>query len=157
MKHIISIITIIILSAITFTANAQYANRIHRDKMSFVTDKGVRLSDNELIDIIGMDTFSETVIGARDQYHAGCNLIWGGSLALFSGIICLVNDVPDSDFGAFLTSTFIYGGCATIDAGIVLFIIGKSRLNWVESYANSKNYSVNVGPTSNGFGISMKF
>ena len=152
MKNIISIL--LIICAFTISAKAQY---IHRDKTSFITEEGMQLSDSELISIIGMDTFTETVVGARKQYEAGGSLIFGGLLAFGSGILCYALEVYDSDFGYLLTETLLIGGSAALDAGIVLRIIGKSRLNWVESYANNRNYSINLGTTSNGFGISMKF
>ena len=152
MKHINSII--ILIYAITISAQEQY---IHRDKTSFITEEGMQLSDSELISIIGMDTFTETVVGARKQYEAGGSLLLGGLIAFGSGILCYALEVYDSDFGYFLTETLLLGGGAAIDAGIVLRIIGKSRLNWVESYANSRNYSINLGTTPNGFGISMTF
>ena len=152
MKHIITLL--LFICAFAFTSQAQY---IHRDNTNFITDTGVQLTDSELISIIGQDTFYETVVGARKQYEAGGNLIFGGSLAFMSGIICYAVGAYDSDFGYFLTGTFLLGGAATLDAGIVLRIIGKSRLNWVESYANKNYSSINLGVTPNGFGISMTF
>ena len=152
MKHIISIL--ILIYAFTLSAQAQY---IHRDKTSFITEEGMQLSDSELISIIGMDTFTETVVGARKQYEAGSNLLWGGLLALGAGLLCSALEVYDTDFGLLLTNVLLYGGSAATDAGIVLRIIGKARLDSGEGYANRIYSSIYLGTTSNGYGLSLTF
>ena len=153
MKRIIISAIAAFASALILNVNAQY---IHRDKSSFVYDNGVKLSDRELIDIVGMDTFTETIVGARKQYDVGGKLIAGGLIALGTGILFSALEWYDTDFGALTTIVLFYGGGAAADTGTVLRIIGKSRLDWVEGYANTKHYTV-IGSTPNGFGVSIHF
>ena len=67
-------------------ASAQYA-RIHRDGAGFVDNRGMTLTDDALIDLIGEDVFFDTVIGARKQYNAGRKLITGGLIGIGAGYL----------------------------------------------------------------------
>ena len=49
-------------------------------------------------------------------------------------------------------------GSGLLSAGIPLFSIGNSRLNWIEKDYNQKEgYSLNFGFTPNGVGFALKF
>lgn len=154
MKKIVYILGLVIMLMIPQMAKGQY---VQREGDRFTNQYGVCLTDPELINIVGPEVFTETVIGARKQYNAGSNLIWGGILAFGAGVTCTLCEVYDFDFGMILTETLLYGGGAALDAGLVLYFIGKNRLNWVRDYANTHNYSLNLGPTTNGVGLSIRF
>ena len=62
-------------------AQAQYAPRIHRDHDGFVTQDWRRLSDDELIALVGEDIYFDTVVGAV--------LAITGYTALISGFLTL--------------------------------------------------------------------
>lgn len=68
-------------------AQAQYAPRIHRDHDGFVTQDWRRLSDDELIDLVGEDIYFDTVVGARKQYNAGRKLLTGGLIGIGAGYL----------------------------------------------------------------------
>ena len=67
-------------------ASAQYA-RIHRDGARFVDNRGVTLTDDDLINLIGEDIYFDTVVGARKQYNAGRRLITGGLIGIGTGYL----------------------------------------------------------------------
>jgi hypothetical protein len=70
-------------------ASAQYA-RIHRDGTNFVDNRGVTLSDQELIGLIGDDIYFDTVVGARKQYNVGRKLIRGGAISMGAGFLAML-------------------------------------------------------------------
>ena len=85
---------IVLLSCLLFAclffprnAQAQYAPQIHRDRDGFVGQDGRRLSDAELIDLVGEDIYFDTVVGARKQYNAGRKLLTGGLLGVGLGYL----------------------------------------------------------------------
>lgn len=164
-------------------ANAQYIpKRIHRDGASFVDGRGRTLSDSELIDAIGEDAFSETVIGARRQYTVGRKLLVSGIAGTSVGILGMVggaaliaaagprqninNEVyfenrDKAENGAVVlaigTIATALGGAA-LSAGIPLKVIGQSRLNWVENdYNERQGYSFLFGSAPHGVGLTMYF
>ena len=168
--------------SLTQTANAQYLPaQIHRDGASFVDERGRALSDSELIDAVGVDIFTETVIGARKQYTAGRKLLISGIAGLGVGVAGMLVgagfiaaagphqnangevyfDYPDkADSGAVvvvLSSLATALGGAALSAGIPLKVIGQSRLNWVENDYNDRHYSLHVGATPHGVGLSVRF
>ena len=67
-------------------ANAQYS-RIYRDGARFVDNRGMTLTDDDLINLIGEDVYFDTVIGARKQYNAGRRLITGGLIGIGTGYL----------------------------------------------------------------------
>ncbi len=163
--------------------SAQYIpNQIHRDGSSFVDGNGRTLSDSELVDAIGEDIFSQTVIGARKQYTAGRKLLISGIAGLGVGIAGIVggaaiiasagphqasnNDVyfddkDKAESGAIVaaigTVAAVLGGTA-LSAGIPLKVIGQSRLNWVENNYNERHAaSLHLGATPNGVGLAFRF
>ena len=48
---------------------------------------GRRLSDDELIDLIGEDIYFNTVVGARKQYNVGRKLLVGGLIGMGAGYL----------------------------------------------------------------------
>ena len=168
---------------LTQNANAQYLPaQIHRDGASFVDERGRTLSDSELIDAVGVDIFTETVIGARKQYTAGRKLLISGIAGLGVGVAGVVGgsllvaaagphqnannevyfDDPDkAEVGAvvvLISSLATALGGTALSAGIPLKVIGQSRLNWVENnYKEQRGYTLHVGAAPSGFGLSVRF
>jgi hypothetical protein len=169
---------------LTQTVNAQYIPaQIHRDKANFVDNRGMLLSDQELIGLIGEDVFFDTVVGARKQYNAGRKLVISGATGLGVGAAAVIGGVimidaaeprekpdgtvyfMDEDLAIAGTLTTVLGGIALslggllLDAGLPLKIIGQSRLNWVENDYNERNrgYSLHVGTAPHGVGLTMTF
>jgi hypothetical protein len=166
-------------------ANAQYIpNQIHRAGAGFVDEHHRILSDNELIDAVGIDIFEDTVLGARKQYNAGRKLITGGAIGLGAG---LVGTLAGAAFIAASGATYyeqgqtryeivddgcaiagasllalgisaMTAGSAALSAGIPLKVIGQSRLNWVENdYNERQDYSLHVGAAPHGIGLTLQF
>ena len=161
------------LLCLTQNANAQYA----RKGADLVSQNGVVLSDQDIVNLVGSDVFEQTVVGARKQYKAGKSLITGGIIGIGAGLAGAFvtgykagkagyNDMQTalSDDGSiaalYLASAAAASlGSAALTAGIPLKIIGKKRLDWVSEEANrvSGNVSLNVGATPNGMGIVLNF
>ena len=163
-------------------ANAQYI-RIHRDGTDFVDDRGMVLSDQTLIDLVGEDVYFDTVVGARKQYSAGRNLIRSGAITAGAGVVGILGGVIflaqseagydrvaqtyyDMDGMGALGATLVVtgclaatAGCLLLDAGLPLKIIGQSRLNWVENDFNERNggYTLHVGAAPHGVGLTLNF
>ena len=70
------------LLCLTQNANAQYA----RDGYHIVNQNGVALSNQEIIDLVGVDVYEQTVLGAWKQYKAGKSLITGGIIGIGAGL-----------------------------------------------------------------------
>ena len=161
-------------------ASAQY---IHRDGTDFVDDRGVALTDQALIDLVGEDIYFDTVVGARKQYTVGRNLIRSGAITagagfagIMTGVIFLAQSEAGYDrvaqtyynvdglgaLGATLIVTGVlagFTGCVLLDAGLPLKIIGQSRLNWVENDYNDRNggYALHIGAAPHGVGLTLNF
>lgn len=162
---------------VSFNASAQYVNGpVQRKGANFVDKNGNKLSDQQLIELVGNDVFDQTVVGARKQFKAGKKLIWGGVAGIGAGLVCAaltgmkINDSGYADTetaiendasiaALYLGSTaLLSAGGSAASAGIVLKTIGKKRLNWVEGEANAaKNYSVNFGAAPSGIGLTLTF
>lgn len=157
-KKLIYIIGLVIALMIPQKVEGQYINRKGSE---FINQDGIRLSDSELIDVFGSDIYSETIVGARKQYNIGRKCILAGSILYAVGIAGSVYEYYEgfnTDFGPIMTYLLLYGGGAALDVGFPLYFIGKSRLDWAESHVNSSpNYSMVIGSTSNGIGLSIKF
>ena len=168
------------------SARAQYV-QIHRDGSDFVDDRGVVLSDQTLIDLVGDDVFFETVVGARRQYNTGRRLIRGGAIGMGAGLLTALGgaalfvansgewrdydtqtwhyydtDNPGAVTGAILLAggyVAIIAGSLALEAGIPFKVIGQSRLNWVENDYNDRalGYSLHVGAAPNGVGLTLRF
>lgn len=161
------------LLCLTQNANAQYA----RKGADLVSQNGVTLSDQDIMNIVGNDVFDQTVIGARKQYKAGKGLITGGIIGIGAGLAGAFitgykagkagyNDLEtalsnDGSIAAmYLASTAAASlGSAALSGGIILKTIGKKRLDWVSEEANraSANVSLNVGAAPHGMGIVLNF
>ena len=46
------------------SANAQYATSLHRAKGNLVDSRGLILSDNDVLNLIGDEIYNETYVGA---------------------------------------------------------------------------------------------
>ena len=161
------------LLCLTQSANAQYA----RKGNNIVNANGVALSNQEIIDLVGVDVYEQTVLGAWKQYKAGKSLITGGILGIGAGlagsVLSGVKAAKDgySDFetavsndagvaALYLASTaLISAGGAAISGGIVLKTIGKKRLDWVGDECNKAagNITLHVGAMPNGVGVALQF
>ena len=160
------------LLCLTQNANAQYA----RKGADIVSQNGVTLSDQDIINLVGNDVFDQTVVGARKQIKTGKGLVAGGILGIGAGLAGAVltgvkagkagyNDLQtavgnDASIAALYlgSSALISAGGAALSGGIVLKTIGKKRLNWVsEECNNASNVSLHVGATPNGMGIALTF
>ncbi len=157
-------------------ADAQYAASLHREHGNLVDDRGITLTDNEVLNLIGDDIFNETYVGAKRQCRAGRTLIWSGAAGTVVGLGMMIwgqELFTDSPYlpglgvatqgqvglalcaGGLLLSSL---GSAALDVGIPLSIIGKRRLNWVADNFNSGiNLTCHVGATPHGLGLTLQF
>jgi hypothetical protein len=161
------------------TASAQYAGPIVRKGVNLVDRNGNVIPDGALMDIVGADVYSKTVVGARKQMKAGRALIWSGAAGMLvgtagmvAGTVLIANnahigsngkmvydneDKAAAGAGIYLAGGLLLGaGAIALDAGIPLAIIGKKRLNWVADHTNGV-VSYNIGATPNGVGIALNF
>lgn len=155
-------------------AQAQYVSQIHRDGDSFVDNRGVALSDQELVDLVGEDIYYETIVGARKQFNAGSRLIRSGAICsgvgltgIVAGAICLASSetgwdsemfyeeeyYDDVDLDGLATAGILLmatgavvaaTGAVLLDVGIPFRVIGQSRLNWVENDYNERNRDITL-------------
>ena len=63
----------------------QYATSLHREKGNLVDGRGLVLSDNEVLNLIGDEIYNETYVGAKKQCKAGRTLIWSGAAGMLAG------------------------------------------------------------------------
>ena len=186
MKKIISLCGLVAaFLCLAQNANAQYLpNQIHRDGAGFVDEHHRMLSDGELIDVVGLDVYEQTILGARKQYTAGRKLITGGAIGMGAGLlgtlagVVLFNEgsavyYEDGHFPRYeiedeagiggaaliaLGACAIAAGSAALCAGIPLKVIGQSRLNWVENdYNERQGYTLHVGAAPHGVGLTLNF
>jgi hypothetical protein len=154
-------------------ASAQYAFPIVRKGADLVDRSGAVLTDSQIVEIVGSDVYTKTVVDARKQVKAGRGLIWGGAggmvvgaAACITGVV-LANNVYDvkgelmKDQG---TALALVGGAVAglgalaFDIGMPLYFIGRDRLNWVaEQATNSVSYNYKIGLTPDGVGFAMYF
>ena len=157
-------------------ANAQYATSLHREYGKLVDDRGLTLTDNEVLNLIGDDIYNETYVGAKKQCKAGRALIWSGAAGTVAGLGIMMwgqELFTDSPYmhglgtetqgqvglalclGGLLVTSL---GSAALDVGIPLSIIGKRRLDWVaENYNSGTNLTCHFGATPHGLGLTLHF
>lgn len=157
-------------------ANAQYATSLHREHAKLVDDRGLTLSDNEVLNLIGDDIYNETYVGAKKQCKAGRALIWSGAASTVAGVGMMMwgqELFTDSPYmhglgtetqgqvglalclGGLLVTSL---GSAALDVGIPLSIIGKRRLDWVaDNYNSGTNLTCHFGATPHGLGLTLQF
>ncbi len=134
MKRII-LIAILVLGC--FSAKAQNAITYHGG--SFYDAQGQCLSDNQVFDLIGSDVYYDTYVGARKQLKIGKELTFSGIGVVGAGCIAaFFGGYYGSDVLASCGVLAATAGGALIDAGVPLWIIGKSRLQWIESDYNKR-------------------
>jgi hypothetical protein len=154
-------------------ASAQYVSPIVRKGADLVDGNGAGLTDSQIVEIVGTDVFTNTVVGARKQVKAGRGLIWGGAggmavgaAACITGVV-LANNVYDvkgelmKDQGTAiaLVGGVVAGlGALAFDMGMPLYYIGRERLNWVaEQATKTVSFNYKIGLTPNGVGFAMNF
>lgn len=157
-------------------ANAQYATTLHREKGNLVDGRGLVLSDNEVLDLIGDEIYHKTYVGAKKQCKVGRILIWSGAAGAVVGTGMMLygqylyTDSPymngigtetEGKIGLALCAGGLLlelAGSAALDTGIPLAIIGKKRLDWVaDNYNGGANLTYHVGATPNGIGLTLQF
>ena len=165
------------------SAKAQYLpTQIHRDKATFVDERGRTLSDSELVNAVGAEIFTETVIGARKQYTAGRKLLISGIAGAGVGVAGILGGTAmvaaagphkdaddklyfdDEDKAVTGSVVVMLGTIATamagtaLTVGIPLKVIGQSRLNWVENdYNERQGYTLHLGTAPSGVGLTVTF
>ena len=158
------------------SANAQYATSLHREHGSLVDGRGLTLSDNDVLNLIGDEIYNETYVGAKKQCKIGRTLIWSGAAGMVAGAGMLLygqhlfvnspymNELDPETDGRIGLALCLSGlllevtGSVAFDAGIPLSIIGKKRLDWVaDNYNGGVNLTCHVGATPNGFGLTLRF
>ena len=160
-------------------ASAQYTYPISRSGANLVDDNGNKLSDAQIVEAVGADIYTQTVVGARKQVKAGRGLIWGGVAGMVAGTagvvagMVMVNKNAHYDSNKQLiydnkekamtgAALYLLGGVVAgvgslaVDFGIPLAIIGSKRLNWVADQANAE-VSYNFGLTPSGVGFALNF
>ncbi|MCQ2146953.1 MAG: hypothetical protein MJZ16_05485 [Bacteroidales bacterium] len=172
MKRVI--LTIILAAVAAFAASAQ-APTIERNGR-FLSINGVKLSDQDVRDIISPSVYSETYEGARTQVEAGRKLRIAGFSAFGAGLVAMIGsevaivamqDSYDDYMPVFPIITYVTGivamtaGLTCVEASIPLTIIGKRRLEWVSADYNAGNHASKVnlqfGAQDHGFGLALKF
>ena len=172
------------LMCLAFNANAQYLpTQIHRDRADFIDNRGMFLSDQELIGLVGEDVFFETVVGARKQYNTGRKLVISGAAGLGVGLAGMLAGTAmiaaagptqtsngttyfdDEELAVGGAAVLVLGSIATalggtaLSVGIPFKAIGQGRLNWVENEYNdrARDYSLHVGSAPHGIGLTLNF
>ena len=139
---------------------------IEMSKGSFYDEKGNRLTDGQMRQIIGDELFGETYRGATKQFNTGKKLITFGSIGLGVGAVAAATcavlynyDEYESDAllaGVYAGSALATMGILALDVGIPFHVIGKKRLNWIaDDYNESKDYTLRVTGSSAGTGLGL--
>ncbi len=124
--------------------------------------------DSLFEELFGYSGYYHTYMSAQKQRRAGKTLIPIGGGVMGVGLLCVFLSAPSSmaDIGSILSPAFlistalIAAGGTLISIGVPLLIIGNSRLRWIaDDFNKNLGYkaSLTVGPTQNGFGISLIF
>lgn len=157
-------------------ADAQYATSIHHEHGKLVDSRGVVLSDNEVMNLIGDEIYNATYLGAKKQCKIGRTLIWSGVAGMVAGTGMMMwgqELFTDSPYmqgigtetegkvglalcvGGLLVNSL---GSAALNVGIPLSIVGNKRLDWIaDNYNGSANLTFQVGAAPNGFGLTLRF
>ena len=154
---------ILLASALLFLSFTMFAQSSLTYKGGkFYDETGQVLSDAAMSDLIGPDIYYDTYVGAQKQISAGKTLT-------FSGIGVVVAGVATAAAGGYYASEVLMSmgslismaGGGLIDAGVPLWIIGSSRLSWIESDYNRKRDVVPVKLALNagrdGLGLAIIF
>ena len=176
-KTIVFLCAAFALLCVSFNASAQFAAPIMRHGTDLVDQNGHKLTDNEIIDLVGADIYGETVVGARKQMRAGTGLIIGGGVTLAAGLAgCFyagyefgqsgMTDVKEymkqneTVAGIYFASYAVSAvGALALGGGLAFHFVGKSRLNWAEEQCNDaiSHVILDFGPTANGAGLVLRF
>ena len=70
-----------------FSASAQWGPDALNYSWGHLKDGKQRLTDQEVLEIIGEDIYNQTYVGARKQYKAGVGLLIGGGVVTLTGVI----------------------------------------------------------------------
>ena len=169
-KLIIAISAALVLSSLS--GNAQVISHSRGDFFM----QGRQLTEAEIYQLIGEEVYYDTYTGASRQRKAGQIMMITGGVTCGVGIASAIMGLamtyrsqPYNDGSDYYTLNALVplGYAATIvgslllDAGIPLFIIGNSRLNWIERDYNRRSgaplASVNFGSTPHGMGLTVNF
>lgn len=125
------------------------------------------LSEQEAVQLLTFkneNVYDETWIGACRQKKIGNSLFIPGIIVwISSDIIGGVNNLLIGDETIKSLSYFgTVAGFGAFSAGLILKIIGNTRMNWVlDTYNNDVRFkgktSLSITPTLNGFGLQLKF
>lgn len=184
MKKIFVIVFLVALSAaLAQDVFAQYAMPVTRQNANLVDRNGVVLSDDDIIDLVGLEIYEETVVGARRQMRSGKSLIIGGAAGIGTGLVFSVfahaamaknkveydRDMMDGHrdvytFGRapglfLLSAAFSTAGVLALGGGIAFRSIGKARLGWVAEQCNPRTRDVALewSATPAGAGLVLRF
>lgn len=187
MKYFLTTLTCVLFAA-CLQASAQYLpNSLDVSRGKLTDERGIVLSDQQVLEAVGQQIFDETYRGATRQYAAGKNLILGGAIATGAGAtVALVsllawgdavysyvyNDYRYDGYdyhneGQAVTAALCYyagalvasAGFTALSAGIVFKSIGRGRLNWIADEYNEHNRPVTMrfGAGQYGTGLVVTF
>lgn len=169
-KLILFILTFFSLSVLD--SRAQYLELEHG---RFVNEEGVVYTDREVRELIGDEVFNETYKSATNQFFTGRSLFYGGIITSAAGFTIMVGtamalaarslELDDLDGPApygyvgmmMLGWTGAVVGEILLNIGIPFWIIGGSRLHWIEDdYRDrQRGYSLRLSGSSAGPGLGL--
>jgi hypothetical protein len=128
----------------------------------FYGNDGRVLSDANMLNLVGRDVYYDTYVDARRQLRLGKTLAFTGIGVFSAGLAAtIVGAYTGYDAIYYSGAAVSVVGGALIDAGIPIWVIGSSRLHWIESDYNKKHASVQVQLSlvvvNGGIGLSARF
>ena len=126
---------------------------------------GCNLSDFDVKNLIGEQVYYETYLGARHQRKLGVWLASFGAAVTAGGIVLESYGLAWNDSAPYYSGLAVNAvGMAMLGGGIAYLFISRGRLKWVAAdynernvYGRDRSVSLEVGPTTSGMGLSLRF
>lgn len=171
-KILLTLIVVAVAAIVSIEASAQAPAYMSREKSDLYLN-GMKLTSDQVFELIGEETYDATYRGAIKQYKAGLPMMIVGGVVGFGGLVltCVgsVGYIYADNYGEESTAAILmYSGLGAAFVGDILcaggaalFCIGRSRLGWVASDYNRRQRAasrdVTLAPASSGFGLALKF
>ena len=164
----------ILIAALSFCMDAyaqrpDYSDETEQMLMRYRSGRlnlgGCNLSDLEAKNLIGEQVYYETYLGARHQRKLGVWLSSFGAAVTAGGIVLESYGLAWYDSAAYYSGLAVNAvGMAMLGGGIAYLFISRGRLKWVAAdynernvYGRDRSVSLEVGPTTSGMGLSLRF
>ena len=157
--------------ASSYAVNPVAAGQLLDHSRGDVLLNGRKLSSEEMSSLMPYDIYKQAA-GGQHMRNVGKGLMIPGAILMGTGFVWGIlagvsvdysDYEPGSDYWTFLSLAISSEviGTPLLSAGVALYCVGNGRIrravnNYNEQFA-SKQYSLNLGSTRNGFGLYLNF